>query len=337
MLVLSKIGVNARHIPCTPVALDRRCPMSPGRPTTKLEHILCPSDLSEKSQKALGFATRLAETLGSELTACHCAPATWFTAENRLPKEEYARLKSKLRAQIVESEDRLSKLKWRSIIVENSFDPATDILALAREASADLIVMKARPGILSAFRFGSIVERIVEDSPCPVLLLPSRFLAKQTPSTEPFEFQRILFDYDLSHATDHLFRVANTLTRDCNAELHVLSVLAPANNAATEAAPVAQSRTAVRTIIRRRLDEALHAEGRSVMDVPTSVEWGDHSETVLNYAKAHKIDLICTTLEPAHYYFEKFYSAYLGSLLKSAACPILVRHSQNGSKIRNLA
>jgi nucleotide-binding universal stress UspA family protein len=310
--------------------------MSQGKPTTKLEHILCPSDLSEKSQKVLGFATRLSETMNAELTACHCAPANWFTAENRLPKDEYAKLRSRLKAQIVECEDRLSKLKWRSIIVENSFDPATDILTLAREVSTDLIVMKARPGILSAFRFGSIVERIVEDSPCPVLLLPSRFLSKRDPLNEPFEFRRILFDYDFSQATDQLFRIANTLTRDYHAELHVLSVLAPTSKAATEAAPVAQSLTSVKTIIRRRLDEALHAEGRSVMNVPTSVEWGGHSETILNYAQAHQIDLICTTLTPAHYYFGKFYSTYLGSLLKSATCPILVKYSPKASKIKDL-
>jgi nucleotide-binding universal stress UspA family protein len=311
--------------------------MSPGKPTTDLEHILCPSDLSEKSQKVLGFATRLSETLNAELIACHCAPATWFTAENRLRKDEYAKLKSLLKAQIVASEDRLSLLRWRSIIVENSFDAATDILALAREASADLIVMKARPGILSAFRFGSIVERIVEDSPCPVLLLPSRFLATHDVRKEPFEFRRILFDYDFSEGTDELFRVANTLTRDYHADLHVLSVLAPSFNAATEAAPVRQSRTSVKTIIRRRLDEALQSEGRSVMDVPTSVEWGGHSETVLKYAETHQIDLICTTLAPPHFYFEKFYSTYLGSLLKSSTCPILVKRSHRTSKVKDLA
>ena len=311
--------------------------MSPDKPTTKIEHILCPSDLSEKSQKVLGFATRLSETLNAELTACHCAPATWFTAENRLPKEEYAKLKSMLKSQIVASEDPFSSLRWRSIVVENSFDPASDILALAREASADLIVMKARPGILSAFRFGSIVERIVEDSPCPVMLLPSHFLAKRNLRSEPFEFRRILFDYDFSAATDELFRVANTLTRDYHAALHVLSVLSPRTKASTEAAPLRQSRTSVQTFVRRRLDEALHAEGRSVMNVSTSVEWGDHAETVLSYAQAHQIDLICTSLEPAHYYFEKFYSVYLGSLLKSAACPILVKLSPRSSKVRDLA
>ena len=324
------------HICCTQGGLEKEVAMSPDQPTT-LKRILCPSDLSEKSQKVLGFATGLAETLNAELIACHCAPATWFTAENRLPKEEYAKLKRMLKEQIVASEDQRSSLRWRSIVVENSYDPATDLLAVAREADVNLIVMKARPGILSAFRFGSIVERMVEDSPCPVLLLPSRFLARAHKRTEPFEFRRILFDYDFSAGTDELFAMANVLTRGYHADLHVLSVLTPATHASTEAAPVGRSRTSMQTIIRRKLDEALHAEGRSVMSVPTSVEWGDHSESVLKYAQTHDIDLICTTLAPAHYYFEKFYSTYLGSLLKSATSPILVRRSHGSLKTKDLA
>ncbi|PYS98290.1 MAG: hypothetical protein DMF63_16690 [Acidobacteria bacterium] len=311
--------------------------MLPGKPITKVQHILCPSDLSDKSQKTLGFATRLSETLHAELTACHCAPANWFTSENRLPESEYAKIKSRIKEQIVQAEDPQSSLKWRSLIVENSFDPADDILAVAQETDVDLIVMKARPGILSAFRFGSIVERIVMDSPCPVLLLPSRFLAKCDPRTEPITFRRILFDYDFSSENDQLFQTANTLTRDYKAELFVLSVIAPAFRPSTEAAPVRQSRTSVQTIIRRKVNDVLEAEGRSIMNVPTSVAWGGHAETVLKHARRHEIDLICTALAPAHYYVEKFYSAYLGSLLSSVECPILVKRSPTSSRVKDFA
>src|SRR5688572_9854115 len=179
------------------------------RPTTKINNILCPSDLSERSQKALGSAARMAETLRATLTTSHCVPVNWFSTENRLPKEELARIKSALRSEICDCQDRKSRLSWRQVVVENSFEPASDILKLARETDADLIVMKARPGVLSAFRFGSIVERIIEGSSCPVLILPSHFLSTHDPADNDLEFRRILFDYDFSEATDHLFRVAN--------------------------------------------------------------------------------------------------------------------------------
>jgi nucleotide-binding universal stress UspA family protein len=301
--------------------------MRVNRPGARIQRVLCPSDLSEKSQKALGFAARLAETLNASLTACHCAPANWFTQENRLPNEQLARIKSAIKDQVAKCQDRSSTLTWTSVIVENSFDPARDILTLARESDVDLIVMKARPGVLSAFRFGSIVERMVEGAPCPTLLLPSRFLADRDPAMDTLEFRRVLFDYDFSEATDELFRVANTLTRDYHAELHVLAVIEPSAYASIEAAPLPFSRTSIQTIVRGKLNVALYAEGKSVREVPTAVEWGRHAETVLSYAKAHDIDLICTALAPPHFYFEKLYSAYLGRLLKSAECPILVKQS----------
>lgn len=310
--------------------------MTHTKPKEKIQHVLCPSDLSEKSQKALGFAARLAETLDARLTACHCAPANWFTQENHLPKEAQARIKNLIKHQVSACQDKSSRLRWQSLVIENSFDPARDLLTLAREAAVDLIVLKARPGVLSAFRFGSIVERIVENAPCPILILPSGFLADRDPRSDTLEFHRILFDYDFSEATDHLFRVANTLTCDYHADLHVLSVLTPPTPASTEAAPVRFSRTRVQTIVRGKLDDALQVEGKSVMDVPTAVEWGRRAETVLAYTKTHDIDLICTTLAPPHFYFEKLYSSYLGSLLKSAACPILVKQAQSSSISRGV-
>ncbi len=306
------------------------------KPRTKINHVLCPSDLSGKSQRALGFAVRLAETMDAQLTACHCASAHWFTKENRLPENELAKIKDTIKDRIVGCESKGSKLRWRSLVVENSFDAARDILALAREAEVDLIVMKARPSVLSAFRFGSIVERIIENAPCPTLLLPSRFLAERDPADDDLQFHRILFDYNFGEATDELFRVANTLTQNYHAELHLLSVLEPLGSVWTEAAPASSSRTAVQTIVRGKLNDALHAEGKSMMEVPTAVEWGQHAEKLLGYAKAHCIDLICTTLAPPSFYFEKLYSAYLGSLLKFAECPILVKQSMTTQKPQDL-
>jgi len=162
-----------------------------------------------------------------------------------------------------------------------------------------------------------------------------RVEADRDPVVDSLEFRRILFDYNFSEATDDLFRVANTLTRNYHADLRVLSVIEPLAFASTEAAPLAFSRTSVQTMVRGKLNDALLAEGKSVMDVPAAVEWGRHAETVLRYAKTHRIDLLCTTLAPPHFYFEKLYSAYLGSLLKSAVCPILVKQSLTKGELKN--
>lgn len=300
--------------------------MSAPKRQAEIKHILCPTDLSARSQITLGYAARLADTLNATLTACHCAPARWFSSENHLPPEVTAEMKAAVSEQIDKNCDHAKCLKRRVSIIENSFDPARDILNLAGETDVDLIVMKARSGVLSAFRFGSIVERIVSRAKCPVLLIPSKFLADQESPAAELGIHRILFDYDFSIQTNSLFGLANILTRELDAELHLLSVLDPPGTSA-KAAPIRGSRTRLQTVIRQQLDEVLQSEGKSVMTVPTAVEWGDHAEAVLRYAEAHRLDLICTSLPPPHFYFETFYRAYLGNLLKSSRCPILVEQT----------
>ena len=270
----------------------------------------------------------------ASLLACHCAPANWFTNENRLSKEELARIRSLLRNQIAECQSEESTLTWQSVIVENSFDPARDIINLAREAEADLIVMKARPGVLSAFRFGSIVERVIELARCPVLLLPSRFLDAHDPRKEALEFRRVLFDYDFSEATDDLLRSARALAHGHHAELEVLSVLEPSGFPPRHT--IAFSPTRLQTVVRSRLTEALSLNGDSSVSLPAAVAWGRHAETVLEYARDHRADLICTALAPPNFYVDKIYSTYLGRLLMSSRCPILVKQSLPLPKIRDL-
>jgi nucleotide-binding universal stress UspA family protein len=292
-----------------------------------IKHILCPTDLSGKSQKTLGLATRLSEAVGAELTACHCSPANWFSSTaKQLSPEGAAEIKGRITEQIVACKSPGSELPWRASVIANSFDAARDIVNLARETSVDLIVMKARPSVLSAFKFGSIVERVVSRASCPVLLLPSRFVADRDPATEGLAFRKVLFDYDFSQATDRLFGLVNGLTIELNAELHVLSVLEHPR-ASVEVEVVKPSRTRLQTAIRGKLNNAIEAEGRASSGVYTAVEWGNHAETVLQYVAAHDIDLICTTLPPPHFYLESFYSTYLGALLRGARCPILVAQS----------
>jgi nucleotide-binding universal stress UspA family protein len=186
--------------------------------------------------------------------------------------------------------------------------------------------MKARPGISSALHFGSIVERVINDVRCPVLLFPAAFLAENDPAFDKLNFRRILFDYDFSQATDELFHITKAITRDYGADLHVLSVLEPPIVFGADLAQIETSKTHLKNAVRDRLSSAIRHEGISLADVPATVEWGSHVDKVLDYARDHEIDLICTALPAPNYFLEKkIYRLYLGQLLASATCPILVK------------
>ena len=301
--------------------------MSVKHAQSKIRHILCPTDLTPKSQKALGFAARMAETFDAHLTACHCAPASWFSSVNRLPEEETAKINAAMNGQIAKCQGADSTVRRRTLVIENSFDPARDILNVIGETGVDLVVMKARPGVLSALHFGSIVERVISGSGCPVLLLPSRLLSKMNPATDELRFRNILFDYDFSFATDQLLKAVNELSKGYSAELHLLSVLEPPLSRPRELAPAGTSPSVLAAAVREKLNGALRKGNYPPAFARPVVEWGGRAERVFSYAKEHDIDLICTTIAQPNVYLERLYRTYLGELLKSSNCPILVKQS----------
>ena len=291
----------------------------------KIEHILCPTDLSERSQLTLDIASGIASRLSAKITACHCSTTTWFSSDQDI----WGKRRSEIRQQMVETikgNRNGSAPVFDTSIFDQSFDPAHDILALVNELDVDLIVLKARPGMFSAFHFGSIVERITRGANVPVLILPSRFLESHRRG-EDIDFRQVLFDYDFSEATDRLFPVAMSLTEGFHANLHLLSVLEPPEAEAVETRQSLKSRDLLINATRNRLDQIAQVGTSSITNSPATVAWGKHSKSILRYADENDIDLICTTLSPAYFYYEKLYCAYLGQLLQSAKCPILALRS----------
>jgi nucleotide-binding universal stress UspA family protein len=211
-------------------------------------------------------------------------------------------------------------------IFDRSYDPAHEILERANELDVDLIVLKARKSVFSALHYGSIVERIIRGSKVPVLVFPARFLETHA-ENENIEFRQVLFDYDFSEATDLLFPFAMALTDGFKAKLHLLSVLEPPQADGVEAIQTARSRDLLIDRTQHKLDQLAQTEANGGQFSPSTVAWGKHSNSVLAYANENNVDLICTTLSPAHFYYEKLYCAYLGQLLRSAKCPILALRS----------
>ena len=291
----------------------------------KIEHILCPTDLSAKSQRTLNFAAGIASRLSAKITACHCSPTAWFSGDQDI----WSKRKVEIRQEItdtIKGNRNGSAPAFETSIYDASFDPAHDILELAKHHDVDLIIVKARKSVFSALHYGSIVERIIRGSDVPVLIFPSRFL-EDHPEDENVDFHQVLFDYDFSEATDRLFPVAMALTEGYHAKLHLLSVLEPPRAEAVETNQIARSRDLLIGATQHKLDQVVLSGGGAATSSAASVAWGKHAKSVLKYADDNNIDLICTTLSPAYFYHDKLYCAYLGQLLQSAKCPILALRS----------
>lgn len=132
--------------------------------------VVVPVDFSDASIAAVDSALELVEA-PEHIHAIHVLPALevaepgviWKTIDNA-SRESHA--KQALA-------EKLAGPKYRGIQFEVAFgDPGTEIAEFARQIGADLIVTPThgRSG-LNRLLLGSVAERVLRFSPCPVLVL----------------------------------------------------------------------------------------------------------------------------------------------------------------------
>jgi nucleotide-binding universal stress UspA family protein len=148
--------------------------MAPVSPA--IARILVPTDYSETADRALAWAILQGRTFGAQVTVLHVLPshlhlgAIGFAdqAEHATPAQERDRLAAHLRGFVAES-----GLDVRPLVEVG--DPAIKIREVARRDQIDLIVMGTHgTSRLEDLLFGSVAEKVVHHTGCPVLVVPPR-------------------------------------------------------------------------------------------------------------------------------------------------------------------
>jgi nucleotide-binding universal stress UspA family protein len=149
----------------------------------KIEHILVPTDFSEFSRYALDYAITIAKTFEAKITLLHITNENELVALQQVSAYfEPGKLEDLLKQR--ESEDRkqldgfISPELKKGIEVETLHKvgiPFVEIIRTAKEKAVDLIVIAThgRSG-LSHILFGSVAEKVVRKSTCPVLSIRPR-------------------------------------------------------------------------------------------------------------------------------------------------------------------
>lgn len=140
--------------------------------SVKIRRILCPTDFSEVSMKALKVAKELKDIFSSELDVMHVFP-------DHIIKEKMATWKDKDRAMhelLEQARDRLEKFLNNFNIEEAGImdegEPDKKIISFSKEKDIDLIVMGARGlGFIKGMIIGSVTDAVLKSSPCPVLVI----------------------------------------------------------------------------------------------------------------------------------------------------------------------
>jgi nucleotide-binding universal stress UspA family protein len=134
--------------------------------------ILCPVDFDENSIAALKTAGELARQSEAIVEVLHVIPINIQPADAPVFMEVYS-------AQERDSQTKLAELARTHLADVKSElktaigQPAASIIHAQKAMGADIIVMgtHGRHGIAHFF-LGSVAERVVRESPCPVLTIP---------------------------------------------------------------------------------------------------------------------------------------------------------------------
>jgi nucleotide-binding universal stress UspA family protein len=141
----------------------------------RLKNVLVATDFSETSEAALAYGRELARTFGAKLHLLHVADNIMlryaFDGSLIMPPEIQTDFENATRTHLERllGEDDRRELGAVAVL-RTSNTPADSIVDYAKDAAVDVIVMGTHGRrALAHLLLGSVAERVVRTSPCPVL------------------------------------------------------------------------------------------------------------------------------------------------------------------------
>ena len=293
-----------------------------------LNRVLCPIDFSECSRHALDHAAAVARQYGSTIAALIVVPpATPIIPAGDLgpyplyviSDEDVMRLRKELEKFVANS---AVHVPFTTNVVEGNV--VSWIVRRASELPADLIVMgtHGRSGF-ERLLLGSVTERVLMKSPCPVLTVPPHAPAAASSGAV---FSRILCAIDFSAASTKALGVAASLARDSGVRLSVAHVLErfPIYEPVMMGGPGTPEHDRVasevaHTCIQAEIPDAI----RRTTDITQLVAEGKAYREILQLAKDIRAELIVMGAHgssPGHHGF----GSTTNQVVRRATCPVLI-------------
>jgi nucleotide-binding universal stress UspA family protein len=193
----------------------------------RVANILCPTDFSEFSERALRHAGDLARWYEAHLTVLHVVPI--FSPIEAMPVGVGPVPGGAVRREAVheELERFIAPAKKRGspvdyVVAEGS--AVEQVLSHAEQLPADLIVMGAhgRSGF-ERFVLGSVTEKVLRKAPCPVLTV-QKGGAHRPEAGEP-PFRRIVCGVDFSETSLRALEYSLSLAQEDDASITLAHVV----------------------------------------------------------------------------------------------------------------
>jgi nucleotide-binding universal stress UspA family protein len=142
----------------------------------RIRRILYATDFSPASRRAFDTALTMAKSLNARLTIVYVLTPVVTVPEQYIDAATLDRLDKQARQWSAQHLDQLAarakKTGVKATVVLRDGDPADQIVRACRATKSDLIIVgtHGRRG-LPKFFLGSVAERVVSTTPCPVVMV----------------------------------------------------------------------------------------------------------------------------------------------------------------------
>lgn len=300
----------------------------------EIRRILCPTDLSEIAPRAFEHALALARFHQAEVELAYVsepllpgpvAPATY---------PPWAILDPAVRGRLGAALEGLAApAAGTGVRVETSVREGRvvhEILERARGWPADVIVMGTHGrGGFERWVLGSVTEKVLRKSPCPVLTVPPP--AGELHPEGSVLFRRILCPLDFSAPSVAALGYALRLAEQSASEItivHVLEWLVEEEPGARIAGfDVPEFRRYLEKDARERLRQIVPAEAKDWCRTREEVVGGRPWREILRLAEEREVELVVMGVRGRNPVDIALFGSTTHHVIRGARCPVLVVHS----------
>jgi nucleotide-binding universal stress UspA family protein len=300
----------------------------------EIRRILCPTDLSEIAPRAFDHATALARFYQAEIELVYVNEAVLPGPVAAAPYPAWSALDPQARARLLEALEALA-VPARSVGIRvnaavREGRVVGEILGRARSWPADVLVMGTHGrGGFERWVLGSVTEKALRQSPCPVLTVPPP--AEGLRPAESILFRKIVCPVDFSGpsvaALHHALRLAEESAAEITV-LHVLEWLAEEEPGAKMVGfDVPEFRRHLERDAWERICTLVPAAARDWCQPREEVVGGRPWREILRVARERQADLVVMGVRGRNSVDLALFGSTTHHVVRGAKCPVLVVHT----------
>ncbi|HEU0121670.1 MAG TPA: universal stress protein [Bryobacteraceae bacterium] len=256
---------------------------------TTPQTIILPVDFSARAAVTAAHARVLANQYGSAIVAVHVMRPFQLAAEgvdvpSAVVLDWYTQQRPLLEKQLADFVDHhLAGCKVTPLFCEG--DPATEIIRVARQWHADLIMIGTHGySPFRRFLLGSVAAKVLSDSPIPVLTGAH----VEAPASDVPQVSAILVATDVDARSSHLIAAGAELAKSFGAALHVVHA-SPDDGAGAGHYVDPSWRIEIARLLQERIEKTAAEAG---IDVKVHVIPGEAAKVVRQVAETVHADLV---------------------------------------------